>query len=173
VLLASILATGCTGLTNNFKASSPQPSPDPAQMPSLLVNQDSAWIESFQKYAPLIKLDAENMMTDSTSSDPNAKRNVASILVSNTREALNENDQCTVSPKYKEAQIEWEQTLEDLNLAGNSMLDIVNNIDAPSKVNDYTNYDTKMKSGYSHLKRAVTLFNAEAVSSIDLKTPQS
>jgi outer membrane PBP1 activator LpoA protein len=169
MLLASILTAGCTGSTNNSQTSSPQPTP--VATPTQPVNQDSEWILSFQKYAPLVYLDAKNLKVDSQSSGRTSEllRGDTGTLIIDIKVALKENDQYTISPKYNDAQNEWVQALNDFNSSGNSMLDIIKGLQYPASGDARDNYYTKMESGNSHLKRAVTLFNAETGSSIDLK----
>src|SRR5664280_582987 len=78
VLMASILAAGCIGSDNNSQVlqSTNTTAPKPVETRNLTVTQenttvdvDTAWQENFQKYSKLIKLDAENMQMDWTSSD--------------------------------------------------------------------------------------------------------
>jgi hypothetical protein len=128
----------------------------------------TAWTESFQKYAPLVYLDAKTLSNDWKKSDPNVKRSEANDLVKDVQEASKENYQNPTLPEYDDTMGEWTQALTDLDEAGNSAVNIVDPAGKSGSSQDWTNIK-KIDSGINHLRRAVTLFNAESGSSIELK----
>lgn len=157
VLLASMLAVGCTGLKDNNapQTSSPQPTEG--------VYQDTAWSESIHKYSGLLGTDYENVrvaMNNTNSIDYTALATFGQNITNHSQAALSENNQYTVSPKFRDAQKEWGLALEDSNSAGKSVIAVANNIkngNTSSKMEDIQKYIDYRNSMNVHLDRTATL----------------
>jgi hypothetical protein len=157
VLLASMLAVGCTGLKENNASQTSSPQPTGAAY------QDTAWIESIHKYSRLLGTDFENVrvaMNDTNSIDYTALATFGQNITDHSQAALSENNQYTVSPKYRDAQKEWGLALEDSNSAGKYVIvvaDDIKNGNTSSKMEDIQKYIEYRNSMNVHLNKTATL----------------
>lgn len=169
VLMASILAAGCIGSDNNSQVlqSTNTTAPKPVETRNLTATQenttvdvDTAWQENFQKYSKLIKLDAENMQMDWTSSDRTGTvlKTDGKAIVNDTQKALDENNKSTISPKYQDAQNEYVLALNDYNSAGKSLIAMADGLTYPASGDAFENFYKRSDSGERHLKKAIALF---------------
>jgi len=176
VLLATMLAVGCTG-TNGEKnisrvqASSPQTTQG--------VSQDLAWKNSFEDNVinvdvsfQNIKTIESNMKIDKENNNPSGVILNEDILngtresyVSSVQEAMIENNNYTVSPKYQEAQKEWGLALQDYYDGGKYLVFLMHEHYEYVKGKPYPDSNApdseKIKSlftsGDNHKNRAVAL----------------
>jgi hypothetical protein len=157
VLLASMMAVGCTELKGNnaSQISSPQP--------TQAVYQDTAWIESIHKYTNLLGTDFKSVqiaMNNTNNSDYTTLVTIGQNISNDSQEALTENNQYTVSPQFQDAQKEWGLALEDSNFAGKSVIMIANDIkngNMNSKIEDIQKYIEYRNSINVHLNRTATI----------------
>lgn len=129
VLLASMLAVGCTG-SNSEKTSSQTsgtPSQDQAssQQPATsATNQDSEWNASVQKQYVILKADFDGMANTTNNYQTLNNSNADAIgksgqnIVDDAQKAIEENDKYTVSSKFQDAQTQWGLALQDCEYAG-------------------------------------------------------
>ena len=141
-----MLAVGCTG-SNNEKNT----------------YQDAEWNESFHNNLAILHTDLNNSINamDLTEdfNDPSFIM-AAQNMIDDSQNALNENNQFTVSPDLQEAQKEWALGLNDSTSFGKCLLNMSNN----SKNNNETalNEDIKNMNSFgssmsAHMNRAATL----------------
>jgi len=148
VLLASMLAGGCTGLNNEKKA------PQSAA-------QDTAWKESFQNNSLLLQTDFGNVGTsinDTKNTDYTTLAITGQNIIDDSDKAIAENDQYNLSAKYQDAQKEWVLALGDSKSAGKYMIMVADdgkkgnvNSENVQKVTSFSN------SAQAHIKRTDTL----------------
>lgn len=146
VLLASMLAVGCTG-SNNEKTA----------------YQDAEWNESFHNNLALFHTDLNNSISsmDLTEdfNDPSFIM-AAQNLIDDSQNALNENNQFTVSPDLQEAQKEWALALNDSMSYGKCYLNMSNNSKNNNEAALYEDLNDLNSIGSSmvaHMNRAATL----------------
>lgn len=146
VLLASMLAVGCTG-SNNEKTA----------------YQDAEWNESFHNNLALFHTDLNNSISsmDLTEdfNDPSFIM-AAQNLIDDSQNALNENNQFTVSPDLQEAQKEWALALNDSISYGKCYLNMSNNSKNNNEAALYEDLNDLNSIGSSmvaHMNRAATL----------------
>jgi len=147
VLLASMLAVGCTGLNNEKKA------PQSAA-------QDTAWKESVHNNSLLLQTDFGNVGTlnDTKTPDYTTLAITGQNIIDDSDKALKENDQYNLSAKYQDAQKEWVLALGDSKSAGKYMIIVADdskkgnvNSENVQKVTSFSN------SALAHIKRTDTL----------------
>jgi hypothetical protein len=175
VLLASMLAVGCTG-SNSEKTSSQTseiPSQDQASSPQSAPatgSQDSEWIASVQKQYPILKNDFDGMnnvtnqynLSTINNCDPDAITKYGQNLMDDAQKALEENSKYTVSPKLQSGQEDWEIALRSCSVAGNSWIltakDIKNGIDLKNGTNvgNLTNAIGYTSAALVEMKRSTT-----------------
>jgi len=156
VLLASMLAVGCTESKDNHasQTSSPQ---------SGDVYQDNAWRLSIHKYTGLLRTDFKNVQTfmdDTNNSDYASLATFGQNITEHSQAALSENNQYAVSPQFKDAQKEWGLVLEDSNSAGKSIIMASNDIkngNMSSKMENIQKYMEYRDSMTSHLNQTTIL----------------
>ena len=82
----------------------------------------------------------------------------AQQIVNDTQNAIQENDQYTVSPKLQDAQKEWRAGLQDYNSAGQFLLQGANKAkNGTLEAENFQKARTFRKSGTDHLERASEL----------------
>ena len=82
----------------------------------------------------------------------------AQYIVNDTQNAIQENDQYTVSPKLQDAQKEWRVALQDYNSAGQFLLQGANEAkNGTGGVENFQKARTFSDSGTAHLKKASEL----------------
>lgn len=158
ILLASMLAVGCTGVKDNNNASQTS-SPQATEA----AYQDTAWRESIQKYTGLLGTDFGNVqaaMNNTNNTDYTALATFGQNITDHSQAALAENNQYTVSPKFRDAQKEWGLVLEDSDSAGKSLIVVANDIksgNTSSKIDDIQKYMEYRSSMNAHLEKTATL----------------
>jgi hypothetical protein len=148
VLLASMLAVGCTGLNNEKKASQS-------------AAQDTAWKESVHNNSLLLQTDFGNVGTsinDTKTPDYTTLAITGQNIIDDSDKTLKENDQYNLSAKYQDAQKEWVLALGDSKSAGKYMIMVADdskkgnvNSENVQKVTSFSN------SALAHIKRTDTL----------------
>jgi len=168
-LLVSMSAVGCIG-SNKMKNVSQEQASSPQSI--LGVYQNLAWKKNFEQNSHKIYVDLQNIQTSEKTVQIDKKSNLTSevnfdtdllvsseqTLVNDAQDALNENNNFTVSPKYQEAQKEWGLALQDYYNGGNYLI-IVTNEGEIGKVNpeESKNGQSLLNSAENHKKRAFTL----------------
>jgi len=168
-LLVSMLVVGCIG-SNKMKNVSQEQASSPQSI--LGVYQDLAWKKNFEQNSHNIDVDLQNIQTSEKTIQIDKKSNLTSevnfntdllvsseqTLVNDAQDALNESNNFTVSPKYQEAQKEWELALQDYYNGGNYLI-IVANEGEIGKVNpeESKNGQSLLNSAENHKKKAFTL----------------
>jgi len=146
VLLASMFAAGCTG-SNNEKTA----------------YQDAEWNESFHNNLAILHTDLNNSINamDLTEdfNDPSFIM-AAQNMIDDSQNALNENNQFTVSPDLQEAQKEWALGLNDSISVGKCYLNMSNNSKNNNETalyEDLNEFNSIGSSMSAHMNRAATL----------------
>lgn len=140
ILLATMLAIGCTG-SNNEKTSSQQASgtlsqgqAGSQQPASSATSQDAEWNASVQKQYVILKADFDGMANATNNyqtlnnSNADAIGNYGQNIVDDAQKAIAENDKYTVSSKFQDAQTQWELALKDCKYAGQFWVQSVEDI---------------------------------------------
>lgn len=137
-------------------------------VPTTTIDQDQVYKESFTKYSQLVNLDAANLVSDSVSSSRTSQMmsSDSQTIIQDTLRAYSEIKDLNVSSKYTDSYNEYLLALDSYNAAGKSML----NVTTGGNVDIYTNYMHRANAGTEHMEKAVSLFNVESGSSIQLKT---
>jgi hypothetical protein len=139
------------------------PTPNVTPTSTQLVYQDAAWGLYIQRCAPLISTDFTNAGSAADNLDYTTLGINGQNIVDDTQKALDENGQYNVSPKYQDAQNEWELALQDYNSAGKYMI-LVADDGKIGKTNseNVKNVTSLCSSGAGHVNRATALMQAEA-----------
>ncbi len=176
ILLASMLAVGCTGsngeknapqnpeTSSQDQASSPQPT-------AAATYRDVEWNASVQKNYAILKTDFDEMANITNNynyqtlsdSDTDAIAKYGENIMDDAQKATEENDKYTVSPKFQDKQNEWRTALQICNGAGHSWIlsanDIKNGMDSKNGTDNSGNIVNAL--GYTgsatyNMKRVVT-----------------
>jgi hypothetical protein len=150
VLLASMLAVGCTGSNNEKNASQAAntPSQDQASspQPTQAVYQDAEWNASVHKQYAIMKTDFDAMATATNNSDTDAITKYGQNIMDDAKKAIEENDKYNLSPKFQDSQNKWRSALQDCNYAGQYWImtakDIKNGNITSTNLTDIKNGDT-------------------------------
>jgi hypothetical protein len=152
-LLSLILFGVFIGLNSEKTSSQSQANSPQSTLESTY--QDVQWGLNVQKNMRVLKSDFDNISSDTNKSDYDALAVAAQYEVNHTQNAIEENDQYTVSPKLQEPQNEWRAGLQDYNSAGKFLLEGAN--DAKSGRNGFGSFQkaaASSSSGTDHLKKA-------------------
>lgn len=153
-----MLAVGCTGVKDNNNASQTSSS-----QATEAAYQDTAWRESIHKYTGLLGTDFDNVrvaLNDTNNTDYTALATFGQNITDHSQAAITENNQYTVSPKFRDAQKEWGLALGDSNSAGKSVIMVANDIkngNMSSKIDDIQKYTEYRNSMNAHLNKTATL----------------
>lgn len=153
LLLASMLAVGCTGLNGEKNNSQSQANSPQSTLESAY--QDVQWGLNVQKNIGVLKSDFDNISSATNKSDYSALAVAAQYEIDHTQNAIEENDQYKVSPGLQEPQKEWRAALQDYNSAGKLSLEGAN--EAKSGRNGFGSFQKAAalsSSGTAHLKKA-------------------
>ena len=141
-----MLAIGCTG-SNNEKTAF----------------QDAAWNDSFHNNLALLHTDLNNSINAMDLTDDlndTSFTTAGQNIIDDSQNALNENNQFTVSPKLQEAQKEWALGLNDSISYGKCLLNLSNdskNNNLTALNEDVENMESLGSSMSLHMNRAATL----------------
>ena len=156
--------TQAPATTEQKTEKTPVATPDATPVTTQTVYQDVEWAQSVQKYSSLISVDFTNTGKAANNLDCDILASGAQNIVDDTQKALDENSKYTISPKYQEAQKEWELALKDYNSAGKTMVEVANEGKAGNPDVDKINSATSLlDSGTGHMNRATALVKASSV----------
>ncbi|MHC1755532.1 MAG: hypothetical protein AB9861_08905 [Methanosarcina sp.] len=156
ILLVALIVRGFAGSQNDENASQAQPNSPLNTFKSAY--QDIAWGANVQKHLEILKTDWDGVSVAANNSDYTTLTVYAEQIVNDTHNAIQENDQYTVSPKIQEAQKEWRAALEDYNSAGQFLLQGANEAkNGTGGAENFQKARTSRNSGTDHLKRASEL----------------
>lgn len=156
ILVFSLLFRGFVGSQNDENASQAQSNSSLNTFKSAY--QDIAWAANVQKNLRVLNADLDGVSSAANNSDYTTLAVYAQQTVNDTQNAIQENDQYTVSPKLQDAQNEWKAALQDYNSAGQFLLQGANEAKNGTVGAEYFQ-KAKMarNSGTDHLKRASEL----------------
>ena len=156
ILLVALIVRGFAGSQNDKNASQAQLNSPLSTFKSAY--QDIAWGNNVQKHLRILKADLDGVSNAENNSDYTTLAVYAQQIVNDTQNAIQENDQYTVSPKLQDAQKEWKAALQDYNSAGQFLLQGAN--EAKNGTVGAENLQTARTfsdSGTAHLERASEL----------------
>lgn len=156
ILLLALIVRGFTGSQNGENISKVQQNSPLNTFKSAY--QDIAWGNNVQKHLRILKTDLDNVSNATNNSDYTTLAVYAQQIVNDTQNAIQENDQYTVSPKLQDAQKEWRLALQDYNSAGHFLLQGAD--EAKNGIVGAENFQkaiTFRNSGTDHLKKASEL----------------
>jgi len=152
ILLVTILAVGCTGSNSekNPSQTSQTPSQDQAssQQPnSPATYQDTEWIASVHKQNAILKADFDKLsnatnnynISTMNNCDPNEITKCGQNLIDDAKNALDEDNKYSVSEKYLKDKGNWETILQICSSAGNSWIQVADDIKNGKDLNNTTN----------------------------------
>lgn len=120
--------------------------------------QDIAWGNNVQKQLRILKTDLDGVSSAANNSNYTALTVYAQQTVNDTQNAIQENDQYTVSPKLQNAQKEWRLALQDYNSAGHLLLQGANEVkNVTREAENLQKARTYSDSGTYHLKKVSEL----------------
>ena len=156
ILLFSLIVGVFAGSQNDANASQAQS--NSLQNPLRSAYQDIAWGANVQKHLKILKTDLDGVSSAANTSDYTTLAVYAQCIVNDTQNAIEENDQYTVSPKLQDAQKEWRVALQDYNSAGQFLLQGANEAkNGTGGAENFQKAGTFSDSGTDHLKRASEL----------------
>lgn len=156
ILLIVIIVGGFAVSQNGRNASQVQS--NSLQNPFKSAYQDIAWAANVQKNLKILKTDLDGVSNAANNSNYTALAVYAQQTVNDTQNAIQENDQYTVSSKLQDAQKEWRAGLQDYNSAGQFLLQGANEVkNGTIGAENLQKARTLSDSGTDHLKRASEL----------------
>ncbi len=156
-ILLVVLIVGVFAESQNDKNAS-QAQPNSPLNTFKSASQDIAWGNNVQKHLRILKTDLDGVSSAANNSNYSTLAVYAQQTVNDTQNAIQEDDQYTVSPKLQEAQKEWRTALQDYNSAGQFLLQGAN--EAKNGTVGAENFQQARifrNSGTDHLKRASEL----------------
>lgn len=154
ILLVVLIVRVFAGSQNDENASQPNSPLNTFKSAS----QDIAWGNNVQKHLRILKTDLDGVSSAANNSDYTTLAVCAQRIVNDTQNAIQENDQYTVSPKLQEAQKEWRTALQDYNSAGQFLLQGANEAkNGTVGAENFQKARTFRNSGTDHLKKASEL----------------
>lgn len=156
ILLVALIVGVFAGSQNYKNASQAQPNSPLNTLKSAY--QDIAWGANVQKHLNILKTDLDGVSDASNNSDYTTLAVYAQYIVNDTQNAIQENDQYTVSFKLQDGQKEWKAALQDYNSAGQFLLQGANEAkNGTGGAETFQKARTLRNSGTAHLKRASEL----------------
>ncbi len=119
--------------------------------------QDEEWIASAKNQSKIIRTDFAGVSSARESFDADVLGVWGQNLVNDTQEAIEKNDNYTVSSTLQDAQKQWELALQDYNKAGEFIVtgaDAYKNGNIISATNDFRKAATFVKTGTESAKLA-------------------
>jgi hypothetical protein len=154
ILLVVLIFWGFTGSKNGENVSQSNSSLNTFQS----AYQDIAWGTNVQKNLKILKTDFDGVSSAVNNSDYVTLAAYAQQIITDTQNAILENDQYTVSPKLQDAQNEWRMALQDYNAAGQFLLQGANEAKNGTAGAEYFQQaNISSNSGTDHLKNASEL----------------
>jgi len=154
ILLVALIGWGFEGSRNDENASQ-QDSPLNTFQSAY---QDITWGTNVQKNLKILQTDLDGVSNATNNSDYTTLAVYAQQTVNDTQNAIQENDQYTVSPKFQDAQNEWRMALQDYNSAGQFLLQGANEAkNGTGGVEYFQKAKISRNSGTDHLKKASEL----------------
>ncbi|AKB35299.1 hypothetical protein MSSAC_0709 [Methanosarcina siciliae C2J] len=154
ILIFALIGWVFGGAQNDENASQPDSPLNTLQS----AHQDIAWGINVQNNLKILKADLDGISNATNNSDYVALAVYAQQTVNDTQNAIQENDQYTVSPKLQDAQNEWRLALQDYNAAGQFLLQGANDAKNGTMGTEYfLNASISRNSGTEHLKNASEL----------------
>lgn len=170
VSFATLLALGCVGSADEESSShaeeSSSGSADEESSPQveesspqskISTYQDEEWIASAKNQSKIIRTDFAGVSSARESFDADVLGKWGQNLVNDTQEAIEENDNYTVSSTLQDAQKQWGLALQDYNKAGEFIVtgaDAYKNGNIISATNDFRKAATFVKTGTESAKLA-------------------
>lgn len=156
VLLFALIVGAFAGSQNDGNAS--QTKSSSPQNPLKSAYQDITWGANVQKHLKILKADMDGVSDAANNSDYNTLAVCAQNIVNDTQNAIQENDQYTVSSKLQDAQKEWRAALQDYNSAGQFLLQGANEAEnGTGGAENFQKASTFSDSGTGHLMNASEL----------------
>jgi hypothetical protein len=156
-ILLFILIVGVFAGSQNDKNTS-QAQLNLPQNPLKSAYQDVKWAANVQKHLKILKKDLDGVSNAENNSDYATVAVYAQQIVNDTQNAIQENDQYTVSSKLKDAQNEWKMALQDYNSAGQFLLQGANEAkNGTGGAENLQKASTFSGSGTDHLRNASEL----------------
>lgn len=156
ILLVALFVGVLAGSQNEENVSQAQS--NSLKNPLKSVSQDIAWAANVQKHLKILNADLNGVSNATNNSDYTALAVYAEKIVNDTQNAIDENDQYTVSSKLQDAQKEWRAALQDYNSAGQSLLQGANEAkNGTIGAENFQKARTFRDSGTDHLKKASEL----------------
>ncbi|KKG14173.1 hypothetical protein EO98_09385 [Methanosarcina sp. 2.H.T.1A.6] len=154
LLLFALIGWGVTGSKNDENTSLSDSPLNTLQS----THQDIAWGINVQKNLKILKADLDGVSNAANNSDYTTLAVYAQQTVNDTQNAIQENDQYTVSSKLQDAQNEWRMALQEYNSAGQFLLQGANEAKNGTGGAEYfQKAKISQNSGTDHLKRASEL----------------
>jgi len=156
ILLVVLIVGGIGGSQNDKNASQAQS--NSLQNTVKSVHQDIAWAANVQKHLKILKTYLDGISNATNNSNYTELAIYAQQTVNDTQNAIQENDQYTVSSKLQDAQKEWREALQDYNSAGQFLLQGANEAkNVTGGAENLQKARTLSDSGTDHLKRTSEL----------------
>jgi hypothetical protein len=156
ILLAALIVGVFAGSQNDKNTSQAQL--NLPQNPLKSAYQDVKWAANVQKHLKILKKDLDGVSNAENNSDYATVAVYAQQIVNDTQNAIQENDQYTVSSKLKDAQNEWRMALQDYNSSGQFLLQGANEAkNGTGGVENFQKAGAFSDSGTAHLKKASEL----------------
>ncbi|MDR7666039.1 hypothetical protein RG963_09685 [Methanosarcina sp. Z-7115] len=156
ILLVALIVGVFAGSQNDKNASQAQPTSPLNTFKSAY--QDIAWGTNVQKHLNILKTDLDGVSNATNNSDYATLAVYSQQIVNDTQNAIQENDQYTVSPKLQDAQKEWRAGLQDYNSAGQFLLQGANKAkNGTLGAENFQKARTFRNSGTGHLEKASEL----------------
>ncbi len=156
ILLIALIVGFFVGSQNNENTSQAQSNSPLNTFKSAY--QDIAWVNNVQKHLKILKTDLDSISSAANNSNYTALVAYAQQTVNDTQNAIQENDQYTVSSKLQDAQKEWGAALQDYNSAGQYLLQGANEAkNGTVGAENFQKAKTLSDSGTAHLEKASEL----------------
>ena len=156
ILLIALIVGVFVGSQNDKNVSQTQSSSPLNSLKS--ASQDIAWGNNVQKHLRILKADLDGVSNAENNSDYTTLAVYAQKIVNDTQNAIQENDQYTVSSKLQDAQKDWRAALEDYNSAGQYLLQGANEAkNGTGGIENLQKARTLSDSGTAHLEKASEL----------------
>lgn len=158
LLLAVVFAVGCaesdSNDSNNQGVDNPSNvaenlSKETAVSSNQSANPDTEWIASLKTHSMIIQTDLQGLSAAQNPFDADILKKYGQNLVDDTQRAIEEDENCTVSPSLDAAKKHWGSALRDYNMAGQ-----FTTIGADAYLNE--DYD----SATTNFQKAATFYNS-------------
>lgn len=152
VLLATLIVAGCSGSSNDTapytQNNSSQIKASPQNSTNNVTYQDAEWVNNVENNRDLINADLNNSTHAIIISDYKTLATSGQNLINDSQNALNQSNQFSVSPVYKNAQKEWKLSLENVSNVGKYAILVANDGENESVTQTVMNEDIKKMGFY-------------------------